>query len=77
MQGRWLGVYSLVAGKAKWKSGPDQARDISMGKQILRDLFHGRRVVRKRPVPPLLAILALTLGIGISTAVFSIVARAA
>ena len=44
-----------------------------MGKQILRDLLYGWRVGRKRPAPPLLAILALTLGIGVSTAVFSIV----
>jgi putative ABC transport system permease protein len=44
-----------------------------MGKEIVRDLFYAWRVGRKRPAPPLLAILALTLGIGVGTAVFSIV----
>jgi hypothetical protein len=44
-----------------------------MGKEIVRDLFYAWRAGRKRPAPPLLAILALTLGIGVSTAVFSIV----
>ncbi len=44
-----------------------------MGNEIVRDLFYAWRAGRKRPAPPLLAILALTLGIGVSTAVFSIV----
>ena len=44
-----------------------------MGKEIVRDLCYSWRGVRRRPAPPLLAILALTLGIGVSAAVFSIV----
>jgi len=45
----------------------------AMDKEIVRDLFYAWRAGRRHPVPPLLAILALTLGIGVSTAVFSIV----
>lgn len=44
-----------------------------MGKEIVRDLFYAWRVGRKRPASSLLAILALTLGIGVGTAVFAIV----
>src|SRR5690349_24437492 len=37
------------------------------------DLRYGWRVLRARPTPPLLPITALTLGIGVGTAIFSIV----
>jgi putative ABC transport system permease protein len=40
--------------------------------ELLQDLRHAARLIRSRPLPATLTILALLLGVGVSTAVFSI-----
>src|SRR5690349_7618973 len=41
--------------------------------QFLRDLFYGLRLLRRNPVFYLLAVLIIALGIGATTAIFSLI----